>query len=196
MKFKILLNLALVFFVLAGCEKKGEESAQSEQSTQSEQTQISNQPQESTLSANYNAPFSLTFTNGQILNMQKNKNGFSIENGGKPILFAFFASWCDACTIQANALNTIVAKYGDKLDVVAVLIGDEIELDALKEYEKKIKAKYKIAYGEANDFFANTLGGIAEIPYMVIYDKKGEFSAQYFGLMPEEILTIEMERIF
>ena len=31
---------------------------------------------------------------------------------------------------------------------------------------------------------------------MAIYDEKGEFSAQYFGLMPEEILMTELEKIF
>ena len=196
MKFKILLNLALIFFLFVGCEKKDEEATQTAQNEQNKQTQISNQEQESTLSANYNAPFSLTFTNGQILNMQKNKKGFSIENGGKPTLFAFFASWCDACLIQTNVLNAVTEKYGDKIDIIGILIGDEIDLDGIKEYEKFIKAKYKIAYGEANDFFANTLGGITEIPYMVIYDKKGEFSTQYFGLIPEEILTLELEKIF
>ncbi|MDA3053071.1 thioredoxin-like domain-containing protein [Campylobacter sp. JMF_01 NE2] len=194
MKFKILLALLMGFFVLTGCEKKDEQSANSEpEITQSAENE--NIPAESTIGTNYTAPFSLTFTNNQILNMQKNKNGFSIENGGKTTLFAFFASWCDACTIQASALNTLVEKYGDKLDVVAVLIADEISLDELKEYEKKVKAKFKIAYGEANDFFTGTLGGISEIPYLVVYDKKGKFSAQYFGLIPEEILTLEMEKI-
>ena len=55
---------------------------------------------------------------------------------------------------------------------------------------------YKISQGSENNFFANALGGVSEVPFIVIYDEKGRFFSQYFGIIPEEILTTEIQRIF
>ncbi len=127
--------------------------------------------------------------------MELEKQGFNIDNNSTVTLFAFFTPWCDACAVQVSALNAAKQAYSGKLDIIGVMIGDA-NLDDAKNYASAHEVNYAIAYGEGTDFFTKALGGINEVPYMAIYDEKGEFSAQYFGLMPEEILMTELEKIF
>lgn len=189
MKFHFFLALFTAFLFLAGCGSDEEQSKIESNATQP-------QPEtEAVIQVDYTAPFSLQLSNGKILNMQKTKQGFRIDNNSTVTLFAFFTPWCDACAVQVNALNAAKQAYSGKLDIIGVMIGDA-NLDDAKTYASAHEVNYAIAYGEANDFFIKALGGINEVPYMAIYDEKGEFSAQYFGLMPEEILMTELEKIF
>ena len=189
MKFRFFLALFTAFLFLTGCGSDAEQSKVESNATQP-------QPEtEAVIQVDYTAPFSLQLNNGKILNMQKTKQGFRIDNNSTVTLFAFFTPWCDACAVQVSALNAAKQAYSGKLEIIGVMIGDA-SLDDAKTYASAHEVNYAIAYGEANDFFIKALGGINEVPYMAIYDEKGEFSAQYFGLMPEEILMTELEKIF
>lgn len=189
MKFRFFLALFTAFLFLTGCGSDEEQSKIESNATQPQSET------EAVIQVDYTAPFTLQLNNGKILNMQKTKQGFRIDNNSTVTLFAFFTPWCDACAVQVSALNAAKQAYSGKLEIIGVMIGDA-SLDDAKAYASAHEVNYAIAYGEANDFFIKALGGINEVPYMAIYDEKGEFSAQYFGLMPEEILMTELEKIF
>ena len=193
MKFCFFLALFTAVLFLAGCGDD-EDKKSSDTPTEANATQPQSET-EAVIQVDYTAPFTLQLSNGKILNMQKTKQGFRIDNNSTVTLFAFFTPWCDACAVQVSALNAAKQAYSGKLDIIGVMIGDA-SLDDAKAYASAHEVNYAIAYGEGTDFFTKALGGINEVPYIAIYDEKDEFSAQYFGLMPEEILMTELEKIF
>ena len=138
----------------------------------------------------------MKFVNLSILKMQKNKNGFKIDNNGTATLFAFFSPWCPPCQVQSPILNNIQENFKEKLQVIGVLVGENLTNDDAKVFAIDNNVTYKISQGSENNFFANALGGVSEVPFIVIYDEKGKFFSQYFGVIPEEILTTEIQRIF
>ena len=129
MNFKILMPLFICAFLIIGCEKKDDR----------EDVEIKQEP---TLTQNYNAPFSLNFTDGTTLNMQKINNGFKM-NTQKPTLFMFFANWCAPCDIQNGILNNINKNFGDKIEIIAILIDNEISLEEAKQIQNDKKINYK-----------------------------------------------------
>lgn len=184
MNLKFLTIFFIAIFLITGCKQKNDEI--------DEKVEIK---EEATLTQNYNAPFSLNFTDGTTLNMQKISQGFKMELK-KPVLFMIFANWCAPCDIQSEILNNIQKNFGDKIEIIGILLDDEANLEEAKKIQDEKKINYKLAFGSSNSFFASTLGGINDIPFIAIYDEEGMFFSQYFGLIPEEILTTELQRIF
>lgn len=186
MKFINLIIFLIMLLFVTACEKKDDEKSTINIETESEPV----------ITQNYDAPFSLHFTDGSILNMQKTKNGYRIENNSTATLFAFFSPWCPPCQVQSPILNNIQENFKGKLQVIGVLVGENLTNDDAKVFAQDNNVTYKISQGNQNDFFAKTLGGVNEVPFIVIYDEKGKFFSQYFGVIPEEILTTEIQRIF
>lgn len=150
--------------------------------------------QNTTLSTDYTKPFRLNLTDKNFIKMQKTKNGFSIKNNATMTIFAFFASWCEACRVQNEILNSIAVKYASNVQVIGVLINDDIDKNATYAFADNLK--FPVAFGESNDYFAGALGGVAGIPFMVMFDNKGKIIENFSGLVPEEILSTEIERNF
>ena len=184
MKFVNFIIFITMLLFVTGCDKKDEKKVDIKTE------------KEAVITQDYTAPFSLHFTDGTILKMQKNKNGFKIDGNGTATLFAFFSSWCPPCQVQAPILNNIQNNFSDKIQVVGVLVGDNATKDDALVFATDNNISYKISQGEQNNFFANALGGVNEVPFIVIYDEKGKFFSQYFGIIPEEILNAELQRIF
>ncbi|MBO7476153.1 MULTISPECIES: TlpA family protein disulfide reductase [unclassified Campylobacter] len=186
MKFVNFIIFITMLLFVTGCDKKSDNEEKVDIKTE----------KEAVLTQDYTAPFSLHFTDGTILKMQKNKNGFKIDNNGTATLFAFFSPWCPPCQVQSPILNNIQENFKEKLQVIGVLVGENLTNDDAKVFAIDNNVTYKISQGSENNFFANALGGVSEVPFIVIYDEKGRFFSQYFGIIPEEILTTEIQRIF
>jgi len=61
--------------------------------------------------------------------------------------------------------------------------------------KKKFKINFGISYGENNFLFAKALGGVVGIPYMVLYKPNGEYATHYVGLVPEEMLESDINKV-
>ena len=173
MKFVNFIIFITMLLFVTGCDKKSDNEEKVDIKTE----------KEAVLTQDYTAPFSLHFMDGTILKMQKNKNGF-------------FSPWCPPCQVQSPILNNIQENFKEKLQVIGVLVGENLTNDDAKVFAIDNNVTYKISQGSENNFFANALGGVSEVPFIVIYDEKGRFFSQYFGIIPEEILTTEIQRIF
>jgi thiol-disulfide isomerase/thioredoxin len=116
-----------------------------------------------------------------------------IEN--KAILFEFFATWCEPCIGLISHLNSMKNNFDGELEIVAVLLEDGVSNKEMIEFARDRDIKYIILNSEANEELLRLNGNIKVIPYMVLYDKNGNFFTNYFGSIPEEMMTQDIKRM-
>ena len=128
------------------------------------------------------------------MTLQKFDKGFKVEGNDEAILFNFFATWCPPCKAEIPHLNNLSDKFKGKLKIVSVLMEDKSK-DEIDAFMKKFKINFGISYGENNFLFAKALGGVVGIPYMVLYKPNGEYATHYVGLVPEEMLESDINKV-
>ena len=179
MKLKSLIIACLLIFIY-GCSKNDK----SEDTT----------PTSSSISENYDRSFTLTLNDGKNLNMQRNSEGFDIEDNNKAVLFTFFTTWCPPCKAEIPHLVSLQDKFKNELRIIGVLM-EERTADDMSEFIKMYNINYSVAYGESNFFFAKALGEVVGIPYSVLYYPNGKYATHYIGLVPEEMLESDIKKV-
>nr|WP_314091877.1 TlpA disulfide reductase family protein [uncultured Campylobacter sp.] len=188
------INLLIIPFLallLSGC---GDEN-KSDTNKTSDATLITTTSTESqSQSASVEAPFELTLMDESKMKLQKFDKGFKVEGNNEAILFNFFATWCPPCKAEIPHLNNLNDKFKGKLKIVSVLMEDKSK-DEIDAFMKKYKINFDVAYGEGNSRFAKALGGVVGIPYIVLYKPNGEYATHYVGLVPEEMLESDINKV-
>lgn len=177
MKFKLLIIAFFIF--ISGCdEKKNDEKIQSWP----------------VITQDYTKAFALNLYSGENLGLQKTDKGFEINNNDKAVLFVFFTTWCPPCKAEIPHLNDILDKYSENLRIIGVLLEHKTKAEIAK-FIQKYDIKFEIALGENNFFFSKTIGEIEGIPFMLLYDAKGNFISKYAGLVAPEMIIVDINRI-
>ena len=192
MKINLLIIPFLVLF-LSGCDNENKSDA-NKTSDATPTTTTSTPTQSQSASANIEAPFELTLMDESKMTLQKFDKGFKVEGNDEAILFNFFATWCPPCKAEIPHLNNLSDKFKGKLKIVSVLMEDKSK-DEIDAFMKKFKINFGISYGENNFLFAKALGGVVGIPYMVLYKPNGEYVTHYVGLVPEEMLESDINKV-
>ena len=182
MKIKLLIIALLAIFIV-GCNDKKDGDDNSSKSSDQTHANI-----------DYGAPFDLTLIDESKMMLQKFDKGFKVEGNDEAILFNFFATWCPPCKAEIPHLNNLSDKFKGKLKIVSVLMEDKSK-DEIDAFMKKFKVNFGISYGENNFLFAKALGGVVGIPYMVLYKPNGEYATHYVGLVPEEMLESDINKV-
>ena len=177
MKINLLIIPFLALF-LSGCDNENKSDA-NKTSDATPTTTMSAPTQSQSASASIEAPFELTLMD---------------ESNDEAILFNFFATWCPPCKAEIPHLNNLSDKFKGKLKIVSVLMEDKSK-DEIDAFMKKFKINFGISYGENNFLFAKALGGVVGIPYMVLYKPNGEYATHYVGLVPEEMLESDINKV-
>lgn len=192
MKINLLIIPFLVLF-LSGCDNENVSDA-NKTSDATPTTTTSTPSQSQSASASIEAPFELTLMDDSKMTLQKFDKGFKVEGNDEAILFNFFATWCPPCKAEIPHLNNLSDKFKGKLKIVSVLMEDKSK-DEIDAFMKKFKINFGISYGENNFLFAKALGGVVGIPYMVLYKPNGEYATHYVGLVPEEMLESDINKV-
>jgi len=90
---------------------------------------------------------------------------------GKPVVLAFWATWCTTCKAELEHLKQLRCQYGaDKLQIVAVSVDEEREsLDAyLAEHSFPFPVCHDPARAAANQFASDE-----DLPLTIVADKDG-----------------------
>jgi thiol-disulfide isomerase/thioredoxin len=119
------------------------------------------------------------------------------EYKNKIILFDFWATWCPSCVQEIPNLNNINKKYKKDLMVIGVSVDRDSNKKTMQDFIKKHNMQYTITTTlQNNDNIAlmQNLTNIRTLPFKMLYDKNGNYISHYYGAMPEEILTIEIEK--
>ena len=114
------------------------------------------------------------------------------EHKGKPVLINFFASWCLPCREEMPVLVKIAHEYGPK---GVVLLG--IAVDDTEEKMKDFIARYGVNFPVGLDKTAEIQKsfGLYGIPTTYFIDKQGIINYFHSGVVTEELLRHELDKL-
>jgi len=184
-KITILTILTLVFFIGCGDKKKIDEDMVS------------------TNTAETKAPeFNLKTPDGKNIDIVVKKDGWQFKGyEGKVVLLSFFGTWCPPCKAEIPHLLNIKDKLKDKLQIIAVDVGKRDggynTKEELEEFIKRFNITYPIVTGPENRKLFSTVmelnpGG--SIPFMILFNRKGQYVQYYIGMKPEEMLFSDISQ--
>ncbi len=141
-----------------------------------------------------------------LKDIQQNRHTFTISNRkitfhdiDQPIVIVnFFNTWCTPCRGEIPYLADLQKKYKKKLFIVGILVNDNQDNHALKEFISKHHADYFISNSKYNDAFAaKTVKELQlpenfPLPLTVIY-KDGNYYTHYEGAVPIEMIDHDIQ---
>lgn len=178
---KIFLLLVLSCLFLACSNEKEKQENDANLSTQA------------SISQSDDVNFKLSLIDGGSFSVKKENSLMDFYDEDKATLFVFFTTWCAPCIAEIPHLNKLQEKYKNDFNIIGVLLEDKSK-DELGKFIEKYKISYKLASGENNYLLAKALGGVNGIPTMFLYNKHSKLINQYLGLIPEEMLEIDIQK--
>jgi peroxiredoxin len=96
-----------------------------------------------------------------------------LNNGGKPMVISFFASWCKPCKRELSAISEVYDDWRDETGVKVVAISIDKAQDAakVKPFVDAEGWEFDILLDPNSDFMRAM--GIQQIPHLLIIDGKG-----------------------
>jgi len=140
--------------------------------------------------------FNFTTIAGNAITITTNKEGWKFEGlEDKVILLNFFGTWCPPCKAEIPHLNNIRTKLAKDFEILAVDIGQRggglNTKEELEAFGKEYNVSFPIVSGEvAKQLFSvvSELNPSGSIPFMVLFNKQGQYVKYYIGMKPEEML--------
>ena len=181
---KKLLILVLLLGLLVGCGEKKPTPAPVDPSEV--EAIIDAQEKENTEIKDENtAPnFTVTTLSGENFTLAQKR--------GSVVLLNFWATWCAPCVREMPAFSELSKKYGDKLEILCVNLGEDAQ--TVQSFAEENGFTFPIA--------ADTDGTVGKlyptdgIPYTVIIDKEGKIAKTHVGAgAPEEMVKVYGEDI-
>ncbi|MDA8353906.1 MAG: TlpA disulfide reductase family protein [Firmicutes bacterium] len=113
------------------------------------------------------------------------------DNGGKPTIINFWASWCGPCREEMPLLQKAYEQYGDQVNFRLINTGDgKITMD---DYLKKQDFTFPILRDESGEVADDYQ--IINIPQTFIVDEQGQVIKRVMGTLSEEELMNIMKKI-
>jgi len=180
--YVFLLSFALIF---TSCSKQKDENSSNNTKKEAKKTQVMQ---------NKSNNITLTTVNGEKIEVTKEAKGFTFSNAqNQIILIDFFATWCPPCKAEIPHLNNLQEKYKGKIKIIGVLIEPNKDSGELKKFMNNFAINYTIVNSSANQLFADAVGGIESIPFMIMYGKNGKNITHYLGVVPEEMIDSDIQ---
>lgn len=185
MKF---LSAIIFLFMLVGCDSRENLESHSKEVVDNNLTVTKKRESKSNI-------LTLTDIDSKSYQIQKQESGFKFKNlENRVILLDFFATWCPPCRAEIPHLVNIKANFKDEFEIISVLTEDEKSNGELKDFRERNGINYIILNSENNKKLAKWVGGVRSLPFMVMYDKNGEYFTHYIGAVPEEMIVSDLER--
>jgi len=103
------------------------------------------------------------------------------QNGGRPRIYNFWASWCEPCRREIPLLNSLQARYGhtDRLEIIGIAVDFR---DAVNDFLKKTRVNYTSLVGEDEGLeAAQSFGVQMALPFSVFADERNHIVAVKVG---------------
>lgn len=114
----------------------------------------------------------------------KDVEGRAVESkqmAGRVVVVEFWATWCPPCRSTLAWLNTLKAKYGDRIEVIAIAVDSPAA--EVQKMTGDIGATYHVVQGTP-DVIAR-FGEIAAVPKLFVFDRSLERSRTFYGAPPD-----------
>lgn len=98
---------------------------------------------------------------------------------GRPVLINFWATWCPPCREEMPQIEAFVRRYGDRMEVVGVAVGETPE--QVRAFLRK--TPYSWRFVADPDLAVADRYGIFGIPSSYFVDREGVVRAIYTGAM-------------
>jgi thiol-disulfide isomerase/thioredoxin len=179
----MLLFIALYF---TACEKK----------PNIQETQVESQTaSKNVFSKEKGELLTLTDTEGKTHQLRASQEGIDFQGyEGKVILLDFFATWCPPCRAEMPHLVNLQNKFKDKIQILAILMEDEKENTEVKSFASEFDLNFPILNSKENFILSHALGGVKNLPTLVLYDSKGRYFTHYTGAAPEEMIESDIKK--
>jgi peroxiredoxin len=112
---------------------------------------------------------------------------------GKPVVLAFFASWCHPCEEELPALEDVQREYGDDLQVVIVNYQDHIGDDS-KDFVRRLGVTYPALLQPDGDPVSAEYG-VHEIPQTFFIDEDGVLRDRIYGQSDRDALQPSIDAL-
>ncbi|RLA74323.1 MAG: hypothetical protein DRG30_05420 [Epsilonproteobacteria bacterium] len=121
----------------------------------------------------------VTTTDGEVIQVKETEAGFIfVGYEGKIVLLEFYGSTCPHCMADIPMYNSLQAKYGDRLVVIAVETYGQLNNAALRDFANSHNMQYRtIAKENSGNLYAyaqSLVGTIGGVPYLIVLDGDGE----------------------
>jgi len=100
---------------------------------------------------------------------------------GKVVVVEMWATWCPPCRSTMAWLNQVTAKYGERVEVIAVAV-DSPDAD-VRQFAGDLKARYHIVQGTPQ--IISQFGDVAAVPKLFVFDRKGRRIQTFYGAPPD-----------
>jgi thiol-disulfide isomerase/thioredoxin len=100
---------------------------------------------------------------------------------GKVVVVEMWATWCPPCKSTVSWLNTLQAKYGDRLAVIAIAVDSPVA--DVQKMAGEIRPAYHVVQGTPE--IIALFGEIAAVPKLFIFDRQNKRAHTFYGAPPD-----------
>jgi len=114
-------------------------------------------------------------TKGRTVNTAK------LNNGGKPFVISFFATWCKPCMRELRAINDVYADWQDEtgMKMYIVSIDEAQNASKVKPLVDGEGWEYEVLLDTNSDFFRAL--GLQMVPHVLVVDGNGKIVYNHSG---------------
>ena len=152
---------------------------------------------------NIDKSFELTSIDGKKIHVHVRNNGIDVkEYPNKVIILDFFGKNCPPCKAEMPILGKIQQRQKDKLQILGLHVQRPLSKSDIEELKKR-GVNYPVfdyLQTEQNRLFVDYMGQLTgwggSIPFMLFFDKKGDYAGYYLGMAEEKSLEKFIEKLY
>ncbi len=147
--------------------------------------------------------FVLKTIDNKTIHITVKDNGIKVkEYPNKVIVLDFFGKHCPPCRMLMPILGEIQKKMGKKVQIIGLHVQQPLNKRDIQELRKR-GVNYPVAdylpikeNAQFVEFMGKLTGWQGSIPYMLFFDRKGEYSGYHLGFASQEALEKFIDKLY